>query len=107
MLAEMSVAELGAWQKFYELEPFGCDQDDLRAGVAASVIANIYRDRKEKPEEFTPAEFIKRRRPEAMPPEPSNGASAQKTPKQLLHILEAMALSRGGADLRKRRPRYE
>lgn len=103
MLANMTAAEFGAWQAYFGLEPWGCKQEDLRAGVVAATIANVFRDRKVRDEPFTASDFIKRAPVEG----PDEGPEPKKTPKQILHALEAMALSRGGKDLRKQKPRYE
>lgn len=63
----MTVAELGRrvssaeftdWLAYAEVEPFGPVREDERAGVVASVIANVYRDRKRKPEPFVPGDFF-------------------------------------------------
>ena len=43
---------------FYQLEPWGSHYDDLRAGVIASMTANVYRDRKRQPEAFGNLDFI-------------------------------------------------
>ncbi|QEZ47183.1 phage tail assembly protein T [Cupriavidus oxalaticus] len=43
---------------FYQLEPWGSHFDDMRAGVVASTIANIYRDRKKQPDAFSNLDFI-------------------------------------------------
>jgi hypothetical protein len=40
------------------IEPFGEEAADLRAGIIASVIANVNRDRKRKPDPFTPLDFM-------------------------------------------------
>lgn len=43
---------------FYQLEPWGSHYDDLRAGVVASMIGNIHRDRKRQATPFGDLDFI-------------------------------------------------
>lgn len=58
MLDRMSHREYRDWQEFYALEPFGDERADLRAGIVASVIANVNRDAKKHPEPFAPGDFM-------------------------------------------------
>lgn len=58
MLARMSSAELTEWAVFAELEPFGEERADLRAGIVASVIANVNRDPKKQKKAFRPQDFL-------------------------------------------------
>ncbi|MEN7529340.1 hypothetical protein [Cupriavidus sp. DL-D2] len=46
------------WMAFHELEPWGSHYDDLRAGVVASMIGNIHRDRKHRSDPFGDLDFI-------------------------------------------------
>ena len=43
LLSRISSRELTEWQAYYGLEPFGEDRADLRAGIVASTVANVYR----------------------------------------------------------------
>jgi hypothetical protein len=43
---------------YASLEPFGEERADVRAGIIAAVIANANRDRKKRPDPFTPADFM-------------------------------------------------
>lgn len=52
----MSSAEFLEWMVYYGLEPFGELRGDLRAGVIASTIANVHRDKKSK--SFKPSDFL-------------------------------------------------
>lgn len=54
----MTSAEFTEWQAFYELEPFGDLVADQRHGVAASLLANVNRDPKARPEPYIPEDFI-------------------------------------------------
>ncbi len=40
---EISSPEFVRWQAYYELEPFGEERADLRAGIVASTIVNVQR----------------------------------------------------------------
>jgi len=57
---------------YASLEPFGEERADVRAGIIAAVIANANRDRKKRPEPFTPADFMPlvKRAPAAEPLSP-------------------------------------
>ena len=43
---------------YAELEPFGHEADFWRAGIVASTIANVNRDRKKRSSPFTPQDFM-------------------------------------------------
>lgn len=98
----MSGEELLAWQKFFTLEPFGCDVEDQRAGVIAAVISEPHRDRKERPEPFQASDFFKRR-----PAEREEPVRRAYRPGDVLRTVEAMSLALGGQDKRRQRPNYE
>ncbi|MFA5161866.1 MAG: DUF4035 domain-containing protein [Elusimicrobiales bacterium] len=49
LLSRVSSRELTEWQTYYELEPFGEDRADLRAGIVASTVANVSRKSGTKP----------------------------------------------------------
>lgn len=57
MLSRMDSRELAEWAAYYSIEPFGEERDDLRAGIVASVIANVNRGKSSKvyePQDFMP-----------------------------------------------------
>lgn len=58
LLQRISSKELTEWMVFYNIEPFGEGQAALRAGIIASLIANVNRDTKKKITPFTPFDFI-------------------------------------------------
>ena len=58
MLADMQPHHLGEWLAYHRINPWGQWRDDLRSGIVASVIANVNRDPKRKPEPFTASDFI-------------------------------------------------
>lgn len=43
---------------YFNLEPWGIEREDLRAGIVASTIANANRDPKKKAQPFTPDQFM-------------------------------------------------
>jgi hypothetical protein len=43
---------------YASIEPFGEERADVRAGIIASVIANVNRDRKKRPEPFSVQDFM-------------------------------------------------
>ena len=45
------------WAAF-QLDPWGAEREDLRAGIVASTIANANRDPKKRPRPFTPEQFM-------------------------------------------------
>jgi hypothetical protein len=56
MLAEMTSTQFAEWMAYAQLEPWGEERADLRAGIVASTVANSMRGKKGKP--FKPADFI-------------------------------------------------
>ena len=53
LLARISSRELSEWMAYYELEPWGEERADLRAGIIASAMANVW-GAKTKPADFMP-----------------------------------------------------
>lgn len=54
----MTSLDVAEWKAYFSVEPFGESRADLRMGILASLIANVNRDRKKKPEPFVPADFM-------------------------------------------------
>jgi hypothetical protein len=54
----MGYEEFLGWQDYYAEEPFGEWRADVRSGVVASVVANVNRDDKKRPEPYTAADFM-------------------------------------------------
>ncbi len=57
LLARSSSRELTEWMAYFQLDPFGEERADLRAGIVASTVANSQRGRKGvafKPKDFMP-----------------------------------------------------
>ena len=57
LLTEMSSLQLAEWLAFFQLEPWGEERADLRAGIIASTIANVNRSPKRK-KAYEPKEFM-------------------------------------------------
>lgn len=58
MMAKMSWRQYSAWQAYANVEPFGEERADLRAGIVASLIANVNRDTTQKPTPFSAVDFM-------------------------------------------------
>jgi len=93
--ARMGQSEFMEWLEFYELEPFGEVRAELRAGMVASIIANVHRDAKKAPEPYKPRQF--------MADFEIGEAAAQAAPDAatLLEKVRALNTVFGGVDLRK------
>lgn len=55
MLESMPADMLCEWMAYYRIDPFGEDRADLRAGIIASTMANVFRSRGRT---FKPADFM-------------------------------------------------
>ncbi|HEY8766051.1 MAG TPA: hypothetical protein VIP09_02115 [Dehalococcoidia bacterium] len=71
------------------------ENEDLRSGIVASVIANVNRDPKQRSEPYSPQDFMPRRRPE-IPPEPMSVD-------QTVSFVAMLNVALGGVDLRPTR----
>lgn len=58
LLSRVTSAELTEWIAFAELEPFGEERADLRAGIVASTVAEVNRNPKKRKQPFTPQDFL-------------------------------------------------
>ncbi len=76
---------------YAELEPFGEERADLRAGIVASTVANTARDPKTQRDPFTPQEFMPKFETEDRP---------TQTPEEMLSLVEMLNAAFGGQDLR-------
>lgn len=70
LLAELSSQQLAEWIAYFQLEPWGEERADLRAGIVASTIANVNRSAKQR-KAFEPKEFMPRFDAEPEAPETS------------------------------------
>ena len=62
MLSEITSAQFAEWLAYSRIEPWGEERDDLRTGILASMIANMFRDKGKKPAK--PSDFILNFEPE-------------------------------------------
>jgi hypothetical protein len=94
MLASMSSRLLSEWMVFAQLEPFGEERADLRAGIVASTIANANRDPKQQSKAFTAREFM---------PQFDQVETEDEPPdwERMLHMVELWNTALGGQDLRQ------
>lgn len=87
----MSSREFSEWLAYCEMEPFGEERGDLRAGIVASTVANVNRDPKKRPRPFQPRDFM-----------PEFGESKGQSWQEQLQIVEMLNHAFGGKDLRER-----
>ncbi|MEW6048249.1 MAG: hypothetical protein AB1609_17530 [Bacillota bacterium] len=57
----MSSRELSEWMAYFQLEPWGTEVEDWRAGLVAATIANANRDPKRRRRPYEPRDFMPRR----------------------------------------------
>ena len=91
----LTLRELAALLKRWR---FDQERADWRAGMVASVIANIHRDRKRRSKPFTPQDF--------MPHQRRKKSGLQKTWQQQLRVVEMLNVAFGGKDLRDKTRRW-
>lgn len=58
LLDGISYEELTAWAALYQADPWGERRADLRAGIGHALFANANRDTKQRPEPFSPLDFM-------------------------------------------------
>jgi hypothetical protein len=58
MLERMSSKTFQEWQRYFNIEPFGEYRAELRHGQQMALTANMNRDSKQKPEPYTPWDFM-------------------------------------------------
>ena len=56
LLERLTWRQLLGWMAYYRLDPWGQERSDLRAGIVASTIANVYRGKRRplQPKDFMP-----------------------------------------------------
>ena len=91
MLGRMSSAEITEWLAFYQLEPFGPERGDLRAGIVAATVANVNRDAKKQKKPYSAQDFMPKFKGGA-------GEKGPKTPEQLRRKWEMVVAAFGGQD---------
>ncbi len=84
MLAGMPDRIFAGWMTYANVEPFGEERADLRAGIVASVVANAM-GRKKGQKPFEPKQFMPRFEPKR-----------KKTPDELFARIKAINWMFGG-----------
>lgn len=97
----ISSHEFAEWMAYANLEPFGPEREDQRAGVVAATLANINRDTKARPEPYSVEDFFPRYDTIIAPPEP-----AELPPEKLENKLRNWAMIMN-AQNEKARPKSE
>ena len=60
LLKEIDSRDITDYIAYYQIEPFGTEQDFLQAGIVASTVANVNRGKNTqpfKPQDFVPSSF--------------------------------------------------
>jgi hypothetical protein len=79
MLGEISSHAYAEWMAYSRIEPWGEEREDLRIGILASMIANMFREKGKKA--YQPQDFILNFEPE------DEEAKVQKMIESLRHSL--------------------
>jgi len=87
---------------FYEIDPFGYKRGDFQAGIVASTIAEVNRDRKKRHNPYQPSEFIPEFGTTAPKAQPARRAPGQSWEQQLA-ILQAISIRNNAEVAQKRR----
>ena len=59
LLERVSSRELSEWMAFYGLEPWGSQEDEYRAALVTSMVANTARDEKKRKKPFGAVDFMR------------------------------------------------
>lgn len=51
--------QLKEWEEYYAVEPWGDDQHEARNGLLCTLLANIHRDPKTRPQPFKMKDFMR------------------------------------------------
>lgn len=54
----ISSHDFAEYWAMFQLEPWGLEREDYRAGIVASTVANANRDRKKHPRPYRPEDFV-------------------------------------------------
>lgn len=92
LLGRISSRELSEWLAYAQVEPFGPERADLRAGIIAATVANAHRDKKKKARPYQAKDFT-----------PRFGQRRERSPETLLQKVEMINALLGGKDLRTNR----
>ena len=86
----MSSREFAEWMAYYEIEPFGEERADWRAGMIAATIANIFRDTKKRRKPYKPQDFM-----------PKLEEKREQTWQEQLQIVRMLNAAFGGKEKKK------
>lgn len=78
LLERVDSRELSEWMIYFEMEPWGTDVEDWRAGMVASTIANVNRDPKKQIKPYDPEDFMLKRVPEEI---------ERQSPEEQAHVM--------------------
>lgn len=80
------LSELQAWTRLNHLGVTDDDRADFRSGIVASVVANVHRDDKVKPDPFEPSDFI----PTFFDPDEDTGSAVNIDPAAFSALMHAL-----------------
>jgi len=89
MLRDMSPRLLYQWMAYADLEPFDERRADWRAASIVTMLANINRDPKKRPEPYSYSDFV------LQFGEAAHEAPKKQTPEQQMNILTWFAMAHG------------
>jgi hypothetical protein len=95
LLSRTTSRELSEWMVYYELEPFGEERGDLRAGIVASTVANVNRDPKKQKKPYSPQDFLPKF------DQGGAGGKAALSPEALRRKWEMVVAAFGGGEKKK------
>lgn len=82
----MTARELAEWRAFYDLEPFGDLRNDFRTGILASIISNMFREKRDKP--LTPVDFMIHQ--DAKPNRSSDPGTRRESQEKMIEALKTI-----------------
>lgn len=84
LLKEIDSQDITEYKAYYQIEPFGSEQDFLQAGIISSVIANVNRSKNSQP--FKASDFIPSSFKAKIP--------KKQSAKDMKYIFEQMAIKK-------------
>jgi hypothetical protein len=101
LLERIDSRELSEWQIYFDMEPFGEERADLRAGIVAATIANVNRDAKRRKKPFRPQDFMPSFGKRVERAEAPEEVPEMRRSRRLLAIVENLNAAFGGKDIRR------
>ena len=93
LLARIDSAELTEWMAYSQIEPFGEERADLRAGIVASTTANVWSG---KGKSFKPSDFMPK-----FDAKPARGIEARKRAAQGMKTMAMFVTKMLGGEIKK------